>query len=267
LAVLEPHFEAGTYDLLRKNCNTFSDCALYFLIQRRLHSRYVKLERLGSMLPAVVQLVSGGIYERNPLADDFCTEKLIRSIKPESEFRGRSNTDPEVTVATCTLWGGGNTGSMHCWSEALHSMCQAPPPRHQACFPSCLHSVASHREEVDAREGPRAECTHREASLAERLEAVQVFVPHGVTVTSHPVRSTENASSVSDAQLAQWLQAEEQVCMDSSVDRSTWQANELCMEGSFERTPSAWEDKSWHADETEYQGRPRWVGSVRARPL
>jgi len=280
LAVLAPHFEPGTYDLLRKNCNTFSDCALYFLIQRRLHSRYVKLERLGSMLPAVVQLVSGGLYERNPLADDFCTEKLISSIRPASERVGIGNSDAEVTVATCTLWGGGSTGTMRGWSEALHFMCQAPPPRHQACFPSCLHSVASQREEVDAREGPRTDHVHQEepmaaatkspvgheASLAERLETVQVFVPHGITVTSQPMRRTDNYSTISDEQLAQWLQAEEQLCAESNLDR-TWQANELCVDGSFERTPQAWEEKSWHVDEVEHQSRPRWVGSMRARPL
>merc|ERR1712232_1455816 len=27
---LERHFAAGTYDLLRKNCNSFSDCALWY---------------------------------------------------------------------------------------------------------------------------------------------------------------------------------------------------------------------------------------------
>jgi len=266
LAVLEPHFAPGTYDLCRKNCNTFSDCALYFLIQRRLHSRYVKLERICSMLPAVVQLVSGGIYEPNPLADDFCTEKLISSFKPDSLSRGTSTTDPEVTVASWTLWGGGKTGTMRrCWSEAL-SMCQAPPPHHQACFPSCLHSMASHGEEVDTREGPFVESTQQEASLAKRLETVQVFVPPRVTVTSHPLRPTDNTNTVLDEQLAQWLQAEEQACMDSGVDR-TWQANEPCMEGSFERTLQAWEEKPWHVDETEYQGRPRCGGSAVARPL
>eukprot|EP00971_Amphidinium_carterae_P016317 321643-Amphidinium_carterae.1 len=31
LSKLGQHFQEGTYDLLRKNCNSFTDCALYIL--------------------------------------------------------------------------------------------------------------------------------------------------------------------------------------------------------------------------------------------
>ena len=37
---LREHFARNTYDLLRKNCNTFSDVALAFLLGRRLDPKY-----------------------------------------------------------------------------------------------------------------------------------------------------------------------------------------------------------------------------------
>merc|ERR1719440_407564 len=36
IATLEDHFPPGHYDLLRKNCNAFTDCALYLLCGQRL---------------------------------------------------------------------------------------------------------------------------------------------------------------------------------------------------------------------------------------
>jgi len=43
--ILEPFFETGTYDVLRKNCNNFSDAALWLLARRRLESKFNRLER------------------------------------------------------------------------------------------------------------------------------------------------------------------------------------------------------------------------------
>lgn len=37
---------AGTYDVFYKNCNTFTDAALYFLTKTRMPGRYNRLERL-----------------------------------------------------------------------------------------------------------------------------------------------------------------------------------------------------------------------------
>ena len=47
-AFLAPHFGPCDYSLLQKNCNTFSDVALYFLLRARLDRKYYIAERLGS---------------------------------------------------------------------------------------------------------------------------------------------------------------------------------------------------------------------------
>lgn len=43
---LAPFFEAGSYDVLHKNCNAFADVALSFLTHRRLDAQYTRMERM-----------------------------------------------------------------------------------------------------------------------------------------------------------------------------------------------------------------------------
>jgi hypothetical protein len=74
---LQEHFRPGTYDLLRKNCNSFSDAALYFLLRKRLDKRYSSLETLGRESPELVRKV---IYIPNAEADTFNLENVIGRI-------------------------------------------------------------------------------------------------------------------------------------------------------------------------------------------
>ena len=78
---LRPFFAGGSYDLLRKNCNSFSDCALWYLCRERLPSSYNRMEKLGNseMFGSLVQ--GNGEYQPNPKADDFDKEKVIDSCK------------------------------------------------------------------------------------------------------------------------------------------------------------------------------------------
>eukprot|EP00484_Ammonia_sp_Unknown_P002010 CAMPEP_0197022784 /NCGR_PEP_ID=MMETSP1384-20130603/3599_1 /TAXON_ID=29189 /ORGANISM="Ammonia sp." /LENGTH=228 /DNA_ID=CAMNT_0042450887 /DNA_START=23 /DNA_END=709 /DNA_ORIENTATION=+ len=77
---LRPYFGGGSYDLLRKNCNSFSDCALWYLCRERLPASYNRMEKLGNseMLGSLVQ---SGQYQPNPKADDFDKEKVIDACK------------------------------------------------------------------------------------------------------------------------------------------------------------------------------------------
>jgi len=74
---LQEHFRPGTYDLLRKNCNSFSDVALFFLLRKRLDKRYSSLETLGRTSPELVKRV---IYIPNPVADEFDPEAVIAAV-------------------------------------------------------------------------------------------------------------------------------------------------------------------------------------------
>ncbi|CAE7706258.1 unnamed protein product [Symbiodinium sp. CCMP2592] len=49
LDFLNEHFLAGSYDFLRKNCNSFTDAALYFLCEARLDFKYRAMETIGWM--------------------------------------------------------------------------------------------------------------------------------------------------------------------------------------------------------------------------
>mmetsp|Transcript_101009 Transcript_101009/g.290652 ORF Transcript_101009/g.290652 Transcript_101009/m.290652 type:complete len:213 (-) Transcript_101009:51-689(-) len=82
---LAPHFRRGTYDVLRKNCNTFTDCALYYLTGRRLAKKYRLAETIGRNASPFASLigVSGGEYEANPAADDFDVNAVIYELAQE----------------------------------------------------------------------------------------------------------------------------------------------------------------------------------------
>mmetsp|Transcript_52659 Transcript_52659/g.104576 ORF Transcript_52659/g.104576 Transcript_52659/m.104576 type:complete len:326 (+) Transcript_52659:70-1047(+) len=94
---LTPFFEAGTYDIIFKNCNAFTDAAIYFLTRQRLDPQYTRMERLlqattpvstaaingfvranaNPTLPDGVPPVPSWEYESNPLAQGFSVEDVI----------------------------------------------------------------------------------------------------------------------------------------------------------------------------------------------
>jgi len=83
---LRAHFKRGTYDLLRKNCNSFSDCALFYLLDHRLDPKFRGLEQIGHAADKhanLVQTLSGGDYTPNPEADKFSVEAIVRQINKD----------------------------------------------------------------------------------------------------------------------------------------------------------------------------------------
>jgi len=91
LDFLTQHFKPGTYDMLLKNCNTFTDCALYFLCERRLWPGFRAAEQLGTLalksscLPSSLpgglsQMLTGAEYLPNPLAEGFDLDELLAEI-------------------------------------------------------------------------------------------------------------------------------------------------------------------------------------------
>jgi len=77
---LRSYFRPGTYDLVRKNCNLFSDCAMYYLLGKRLERKYTALERLGQANAELLSQVTNGKYTPNPEAADFQVDSVISSL-------------------------------------------------------------------------------------------------------------------------------------------------------------------------------------------
>lgn len=81
LRVLSPHFRAGTYDLVRKNCNSFTDCAVYYLLRKRLDRRYSALERLGQRAtPELLHRFTKGMYQPNPASESYRTDDVLKEL-------------------------------------------------------------------------------------------------------------------------------------------------------------------------------------------
>lgn len=81
---LRRFFRAGSYDIIVKNCNKFTDVALSCLLSRRLPKRYTKLENLGASHQGALSLVSGGKYSPNPKALGFDVEAVILQVDPNA---------------------------------------------------------------------------------------------------------------------------------------------------------------------------------------
>jgi len=96
---LEQFFPPGHYDLLRKNCNDFSDCALFFLTGRRLEWSFRTLERIGKLADdhaGIIQTISGGEYAPNPYAVLFDIEAVINEISTERDNQLCAGLDSNI---------------------------------------------------------------------------------------------------------------------------------------------------------------------------
>eukprot|EP00913_Durusdinium_trenchii_P024844 g23319.t1 len=120
LNFMSEHFTPGSYDFLRKNCNSFTDCALYFLCQKRLDLRYRAMEKLGWMAESQTGLlhsISEGEYTANPAAEGFNVEEILEEIaelwdcEEESEPEAPSCGYAFTTVAAPTV---------SCWPPMLY---------------------------------------------------------------------------------------------------------------------------------------------------
>merc|ERR1719198_2928640 len=89
---LESYFLPGTYDLLRKNCNSFSDAALFYMVHKRLDRKYRTLEQIGAGSMGLVQAASGGQYVPNPRAAAFDLEKLVQDLDPDKAWNTPGHT-------------------------------------------------------------------------------------------------------------------------------------------------------------------------------
>eukprot|EP00930_Biecheleria_cincta_P017953 TRINITY_DN1412_c0_g1_i1.p1 TRINITY_DN1412_c0_g1~~TRINITY_DN1412_c0_g1_i1.p1 ORF type:complete len:233 (-),score=41.08 TRINITY_DN1412_c0_g1_i1:156-854(-) len=82
LAALSDEFRPGSYDILRKNCNAFTDCCLYLLCRKRLDANFRAAEMLGQVADSagLVQTLTFGAYTRNEKAAGFDLEAVIAKI-------------------------------------------------------------------------------------------------------------------------------------------------------------------------------------------
>lgn len=80
-SVLAPLFSPGSYDMLLKNCNAFTDVALYYLLGQRLHAKYNAIEKIGANNIKWLESLTGGAYLPNPRAANFDVEELLRTLE------------------------------------------------------------------------------------------------------------------------------------------------------------------------------------------
>merc|ERR1711924_44597 len=62
------------------------DCALFYLLKKRIDGKYRQLEKMGASTPQMISQLSGGNYKPNPKVENFDLEKLIKDIDPEKAW-------------------------------------------------------------------------------------------------------------------------------------------------------------------------------------
>jgi len=85
---LLPHFRHNTYDLLRKNCNSFSDVCLFALVGARLDRDYRHLEQASLIMEnsfGLIQRLTRGKYIPNPDAEAFMVEEVLAKLDGMAE--------------------------------------------------------------------------------------------------------------------------------------------------------------------------------------
>lgn len=83
---LQPYFKSDSYDILKKNCNHFSDCCLSLLCGTRLALCYRAAEEFGE-LSGWLPTLSLGHYEPNPNAVGFDVHSVLAEIDDERSRR------------------------------------------------------------------------------------------------------------------------------------------------------------------------------------
>jgi len=98
VAIMEKFFEPGSYDILRKNCNSFTDCALFLLLGERLRDEFREVDRLGLSADkmGLIRLLTMCDYTPNPRAEDFDTDLVLRAV-------GRKPTDAIYSAASTVV--------------------------------------------------------------------------------------------------------------------------------------------------------------------
>jgi len=86
--ILRKHFLPGTYDILLKNCNSFTDCALYMMCEQRLAWHFRGLDTIGRTVDAngLLRSLLPDRYRPNPLCADWQLEDVIGQIDSEFPF-------------------------------------------------------------------------------------------------------------------------------------------------------------------------------------
>lgn len=93
--VVSTLFRAGSYDVFRKNCNSFSDCALYYLLGTRLEWQYRGLDQIAAfmnshssgLVDSVLQALGLGTYVPNPAASGFDIGESLKWLSDAREVR------------------------------------------------------------------------------------------------------------------------------------------------------------------------------------
>lgn len=95
MRALRSYFKPGTYDFLRKNCNSFSDCALYYLLRKRLDWRFSALDRLGASNNELCTKLTKGLYTPNPEASDFNVDEVLVSMSKLEDEKSEETEDED----------------------------------------------------------------------------------------------------------------------------------------------------------------------------
>jgi hypothetical protein len=235
---LEQHFLPGTYDLLRKNCNSFSDIAMFYLVGKRLDGKYRTLEQIGAGSMGLFQAASQGQYTPNPQVQGFDHEGLIQELDPGRVWRTPGQTTGGSTRAQSReAVRGARLAHFHGSSTASETTLRHPAdqlPGHEG-YPQC-RAAYSDTSALNTRDRQLLD----DAELARKLEQEEL---RGIgRTTTRQTRSSATAPSEqqTDEDLARQLSDEElSRSLQAAEDRSRSSTSQTTHAGANPMPPLA----------------------------
>jgi len=85
IKALGAHFQVGSYDVLRKNCNTFTDAAIYLLTGQRLGVKFNRLERWVMALEPVSTDILRMIMRQTNKTEETLQDKAVDVQSEETQ--------------------------------------------------------------------------------------------------------------------------------------------------------------------------------------
>ncbi|CAE7750903.1 unnamed protein product [Symbiodinium sp. KB8] len=195
-SALERFFISGTYDLLRKNCNSFSDCALFYLLHKRLDKKYRAMEKLDRAL-----LVDMDGYSSKKRAEDgICRLSLDAPHRLQQRSISASKLESMKHEAEMAKeWGKQVKAELHLQQGNAKALQKDTLASRSWGGPKYRHVPPQDGQSADYQKSMR-----KMQSLASEISTKQASVDKAMQEDYRMVRNTRADTSVHS--LAAWLE-------------------------------------------------------------
>jgi len=175
IEVLDPFFQPGSYDVLRKNCNSFTRVAVYYLTRKKIGHRFSRVEKaLLSTAPLSTNVLNAllwatsAVFEAREAQDDSDGDDATAATVTSAGAVGTASCSTTLSVTMPTLDPSSMTPKSKeaNWQEDFWQRQQNAAGINFFSLPSTTGATAATQKTAPATGPTAAECFQREETLA-----------------------------------------------------------------------------------------------------